>query len=337
MIAGSRFIVQRSAARVLICDLDPPMVDGVPASCRWGAPGLWRTVETRGGIHAVFELRAPSVTEVPASRRSRAERARAAARARMRSLDSLIRNVADALGPGGSRAASEPVAGRDPETGSAASGSTLPSPSTPPGRRGAALTDAVVEWALRTADGGLDDPDWEAPLRETIPDATAALLRTEGRWVVTQRRVVDLRVPWEARRVALVAPVVLELTPRLAAARHDWIRSLCLGVRSTWALARVLVRRRDVPTRGRKQDCVAAEVDLSGAPPELIPRLVVEGHAALGAALASLDVPLELASEPRVRSRLLSRGPAAPLDPTPGASSGAFLPSTPNEPTFTPW
>lgn len=336
-MTDERFSIVRAADRLVLRDHAPSA-----AAARLGAPGLWRDVETPQGLARVFELGAPRVAPRPDA--ARVDDVQAALRL-------LAASVAAAEGARGLPDAAEPeddlLRGRRSRPVRDISGSISR-------RVGASGADAwsVLDWALATADGRpavVAMPRWMAPpgpfaaggargplsegdLRFDLVGAVGQ--RRAGRLVrafvppssrgANGLRAVHGALRFEPRRVALRFSALGSFPRPLDPACAAWLARLAARVHATWRLVRVGLE--DTPC----ETVVTAEVDLTGAPLELLSDLVFEARDALVVAAARLAPELEVLQAVGPASRLLGAARSAASTPrTPGVSPGAAPPPAP--------
>jgi len=115
----------------------------------------------------------------------------------------------------------------------------------------------MLAWPIATAGGA--PGKWEAPGETQIPLTDNDLIVRRGRFVRHGKLVRgdhDLRV---------LMPVIDRLPDDLPAPRQQWIRATLLDAQNRWRMIRIL--------GGGPQQAIEAEVDLTGAPHDLIPDL----------------------------------------------------------------
>lgn len=119
----------------------------------------------------------------------------------------------------------------------------------------AARFNALLSWALNTS-GGEVPTGWEAPSEEQLAEwIPAEQLTVRSRGALRQGRLVR-----EANRLALQFPIVAHLSPDLPASRGVWLRALLADAQQKWRTVRIA-------TDG--EEGAQAEIDLTGAPPEV--------------------------------------------------------------------
>ena len=155
-----------------------------------------------------------------------------------------------------------------------------------------------ARWALQTADP-FSALDWQAPARAVVESWFAP----EQLTVVAGALVRQGELISEAHRLALRFPIVPHLAPGLPPARLAWLRALLEEGQSQWHLARVGC----VPDEAG--DCVVAEVNLTGAPPEITEDLFVTSLEALRCVLQWLGPPVDWLADVTVSSELLASFP----------------------------
>jgi hypothetical protein len=143
----------------------------------------------------------------------------------------------------------------------------------------AGLFEALAAWALATSDGTAD-ASWSQPSREDVegwmPEHAMTLQ------VGTIARQGELHL--DDGRLAFSFPVVSQVADRLPAQRRNWLQELLDDVRASWRLVRV----------GMAGDSTAqAEIDLTGAPAEVLEELVRTSVDALRFVVSSLAEPAE--------------------------------------------
>ena len=112
-----------------------------------------------------------------------------------------------------------------------------------------------------------------------------------GRTRFDDRRAAD--------RLRVGFPQVARFTDALPPARLAWLRALCLDTQLHWQLVRF----------GIADDCVRAEVDLSGVPRELAAPLFRVAVEALAVCVKWVLPAFSLIVDPDTKSETLDRGP----------------------------
>lgn len=161
--------------------------------------------------------------------------------------------------------------------------------------------EAVLrQWVRATAPGSpgaAREPAWSAPGEDELH----AWLPAPSRRVRVGPHARAMVVASEAGRLSVAVPDLARLAPELAPARHAWLAAACLRAQERWRLVRFGV----VSDEAR----VAAEVDLTGVPAALAPRLVPIAAAALATATAWALPGLAAAADPHLTSTLLATPP----------------------------
>jgi hypothetical protein len=123
-----------------------------------------------------------------------------------------------------------------------------------------ALPQALLDWMDAAAAGDIP-AGWRSPsldeVKAMIPDG-AATVRSHG-------VVRECEIDRTDQRLAIRCPVLPSIRADLPAPRRRWLEQLVLDTHRQWRLVRL----------GLTEDpAMVAEVDLTGAPPALVPQLV---------------------------------------------------------------
>lgn len=139
--------------------------------------------------------------------------------------------------------------------------------------------EALARWALSTANGK-PDGSWEPPARDEIERRLPELALT----LQVGSIAVQGTMTHEPGRLAFGFPIVERIPDDLPAPRMAWLRALLIDGQDCWRLVRI----------GLTADGAArAEVDLSGAPNDVIETLVPIGLDSLRLVVSSLVEPAE--------------------------------------------
>lgn len=172
-----------------------------------------------------------------------------------------------------------------------------------PGSRPLALRE-LIEWADLTAKGS-PPAGWTTPSLDEIEQwMTLAQLHARAGAHVAEGGLVC-----EAGRLAFVMPSLARISTGLSPARIAWLNELCHCAQENWRMVRFGF--------DAASSCVAAEVDLTGAPASCLPSLMeIAQSALLNAATWALPA-LALAADPSIESLMLDRNPKRPIHPSP--------------------
>ena len=161
--------------------------------------------------------------------------------------------------------------------------------------RDSARLEAEVEaWARASLRGALPRA-WRAP----GADEAASWVGAEKLAVRSGAHAVQGVLECSAERLRVRFPEVVCISDGLSKARLEWLRALCLDTQLRWQLARF----------GIVGDRVCAEIDLSGAPDDLVEPLLRVAALALVVSVGWVLPALALIVDPSARSMALDRGP----------------------------
>jgi hypothetical protein len=147
---------------------------------------------------------------------------------------------------------------------------------------------AAIHWVEATA-GGTLPAGWTAPpANETASWARAGRLTVQSRPFAVQGELVR-----EPGRLALRFPLLPAVPAGLADSRRAWLEEVIVAARRRWRLVRV-----GWTSGAAAGPALAAEVDLSGAPPEACEPLAWIAADALRWAVSWLVVPVRFLSDP---------------------------------------
>lgn len=160
------------------------------------------------------------------------------------------------------------------------------------------LLEACVAWASATA---IDDlpAGWECPARDEVESwiPQGGLTLQAGR-LVRQGSLICQR-----DRLALRMPIVAELSGELSRSRRGWLEEILLDAQDRWRMVRIGMEGQP------EQPGVAAEVDLSGAPPVVLEALFTISLDALRWVASWLVKSAGLVADARVGVAICETGP----------------------------
>ena len=160
--------------------------------------------------------------------------------------------------------------------------------------------EASMAWALKTA-GAHVGLDWEAPSRAIIQSWFAP----EQLTVLAGALVRQGELVYESSELAIRFPIVPQLPPDLPEERLAWIRLPLDEAQNRWHLVRFGI------IGGETESSVIAEVNLTGAPREILEDLFVTSLEALRWVVRWLGEPTDWLADVGVTSELLAVGPKA--------------------------
>ena len=131
------------------------------------------------------------------------------------------------------------------------------------------LVLAQINWGMATRES-VPHLDWISPARNELDD----IITTDALTMQIGLHLCLGRLLHEPDRLALRFPVVGPIAEDLSCTRRGWLRSILLEANSRWRLVRV-------GFTGANESDIAAEVDLTGAPPAILPDLARMGLDAL--------------------------------------------------------
>ncbi len=130
---------------------------------------------------------------------------------------------------------------------------------TDPDPNGKTVIDALMEWAVATSRGTLPD-GWSPPSREDIESwIPAGGLTVQDGPIIRQGSLVHA-----ANRLAIRFPIVPSISPNLSDSRLDLLRDVLIDGQSRWRMVRLGF------TSPAGRQAIEAEVDLTGAPLEVL-------------------------------------------------------------------
>jgi hypothetical protein len=148
---------------------------------------------------------------------------------------------------------------------------------------------AMLGWALETADGHVPANLSAVGIPER--DEIELAIPGGGLTIRSGSLVRQGELICDASRVALTVPILTDWASDLPAKRCEWLRLLLIDAQRRWRVARVGI------SDGASAE-VRAEVDLTGAPHFLLPRLVQIGVDALRYLVEWLLTPAVFVSDP---------------------------------------
>lgn len=157
----------------------------------------------------------------------------------------------------------------------------------------------LVRWAEATC-GGKTPVGWSAP----ATDELKRLAPPEAMAVTIAGVACTIELHREPGRLALRCPIVPAIPADLPLPRWQWLRLLVTQTQQTWRFVRVGIDESSLR--------LLAEVDLTGAPHELIPMLYPVTVDALRCVIGLVAKPAAVICDPRIASALLSVGPNVP-------------------------
>jgi len=163
----------------------------------------------------------------------------------------------------------------------------------PSGETGSDLAEAV-QWALATVDG--DVPSGWAPPSPRQPhliDGDLVITAEQGRLVRRGRASLG------PDKLVLRVPIVARAAADLDEARRAWLRELLVDAQGRWRMVRI-----------HMSEGVTAEIDLTGAPHQLVETLVEAGRAILRGVGQWLVGPADLIADDSIVSKALQIRPS---------------------------
>lgn len=291
----SRFTIDASEERVLVVDHMPP-----GASVREAAPGLWRDVEREDRNVRLFEVgmlpaEPGTLREVVASNRGTFDTAGLnVEQHHVRRLQQyLMRLRRESRGLPASDAA---------EGGRRSSELARPLESADVRRFDTAEVEALISWAVATADGeplSRVAPSW-APTWDEVDRAGELVLSIDGGPGLEH---VELQALVQRDRLRIEAPRIARSSNHPGSVHDERLR------RHVDAITADLRYVRIGSDGGPAASHVWAAVDLSGAPSSLQPGLAAAGLAALRAAVPMLLRPARLLATGAMPARLVALPP----------------------------
>lgn len=167
------------------------------------------------------------------------------------------------------------------------------------GDAGGDLLGEFLHWAEATSHGDVAD-GWSAPPADELKRLTEA----EAMTVRGPGIACEIELHRQPNRLALRCPVVPAIPADLPDSRRQWLRLLVRHTQQTWHFVRV-----GIDEESRR---VLAEVDLTGAPKELIPLLYPVTVDALRCVIGCVAKPAAVICDMKVTSSLLAAGPNVP-------------------------
>jgi hypothetical protein len=158
----------------------------------------------------------------------------------------------------------------------------------------ARLDADLVDWMITTSAGAEPQALYGPPRDEVTSWIDESRLSVRAGDALTRGRI-----DCEGDRLRIRFPDIVCLDPELSPARLDWLRELCLDAQSRWQLVRF----------GLRGERVCAEVDLCGAPIELLPPLTVWAVEALRVAIEWALPGCALLADPALVCPLLDTPP----------------------------
>jgi hypothetical protein len=165
----------------------------------------------------------------------------------------------------------------------------------------AALVDAFLNWGFASA-AGETPAEWVCPGSEEALRAMPAgrLGLVAGAFAAR----VEVLANADTGRLALRCIVLPAPDSRMCETRRILLRAVLLETQDRWRMIRAEA------VAGPEGPAPALTVDLTGAPPELLPGLLACGLDVLRAAVLRLADPVTLLSDPHAASMVLDRAPA---------------------------
>ena len=147
---------------------------------------------------------------------------------------------------------------------------------------GSELLGEALEWPIATADGA--PGEWTPPTEAEISVPDSDLIVRRGRFIRHGRLIrAD-----DGLRIRM--PLLDDLSDGLSESRRRWLWATLIDAQNRWRLARIIAR--DEPQRN-----VYAEIDLTGAPHELIHSMMRIGADVLRDLIAWLIDSVDLLSD----------------------------------------
>jgi len=141
---------------------------------------------------------------------------------------------------------------------------------------------------------------WEAPEAADV----SGWLAPDKLAVRAGSHVAKGELECSAERLRVFFPQIVRLGDELSPARHEWVRALCFDAQLRWQLVRF----------GVVEDCVHAEIDLSGVPADLAEPLFRVAVEALVFSVGWVLPGLAVVADPSAKSEVLDRAPWWLLD-----------------------
>jgi hypothetical protein len=165
----------------------------------------------------------------------------------------------------------------------------------------AVLVDACLDWAFASA-AGETPAEWVCPGPDEALRAMPA--RRLGLVAGSFASRIEVLANADTGRLALRCIVLPAPDSRMGETRKILLRAILLETQDRWRMVRAEA------VAGPEGPAPALTVDLTGAPPELLPGLLACGLDVLRAAVLRLADPVTLLSDPHAASMALDRAPA---------------------------
>jgi hypothetical protein len=156
------------------------------------------------------------------------------------------------------------------------------------------LEQEIEAWAQATSRRMLPK-EWQAPEAQVA----SSWLAPDKLAVRAGSQVAKGELECDPEHLRVSFPQVVRLDQGLSPERQEWMRALCLDAQLRWQLVRF----------GIVEDCVHAEVDLSGVPADLAEPLFRVAVEALVFAVGWALPGLALVADPSAKSAVLDRQP----------------------------